>query len=452
MDAVYWLTAGLVLGVLIFIHELGHLIGGIISGVKVETFSIGYGHAVVYKYIKGIKFQIGWFPFGGFCKFKGEDPTQVETDPDSFYNATPWKRILIAASGPLFNYFFAVLLLSVIVSFPTKELIFDPVIEVYESYKYMLKEDKSTPAYDAGLRTGDRIISVNGQKIESYNEFESYFLDPSNVRKGKEAEIVVERDGERKSIVMDTGTIVDSGSYGQAGWFVSAEPEVARVMEESRAEKMGLKKGDKILALNGKEVDSTMEVKKKIFENPESRLNFKVMRNGKVTNLTIIPEQKSAEGIIYGIAGFAFNMKPMATNVTKGAAGLNIIGKAFTKSAYYVKKNVEGLFYLFTGQVNVKESLGGPVRIMQLTQEVAKSSSRPVLDVLHLGAVISIILFIMNLLPIPVVDGSIILFSLYAIIRGKEVPRKVLMNIQSVGMILLIGLGIFVMFNDIMRL
>lgn len=449
MDMFFWIVAFVVLGVLIFVHELGHLVMGIITGVKAEVFSIGYGKGIVSKTLWGIKFQIGMFPIGGYCKFKGEDPNAAGASQDDFLNTHPLKRLAIAFGGPAFNYFFAVILLAAIAMIPSSRSLYAPMISVFENAKYAGGKDEIAAAYRAGFRSGDIITSVNGKAVRTDRDVYEALRDVSAFAKDKETKFTVRRSGTEKALTL-RGDDMQRFMSGPSGLVISSTTlSIKRIMPNSAAANAGLLAGDTITAVNGKGVVHYSDFRTVVYDNPGTKITITVMRKTGAVTRDVIPAAKGSGNKTYGVIGVEFADAPLTTEKIPGKPVHRAVVSGFTESASTLVSYVRGLGMLVTGQIPLKESVGGPVRIMQMTQEVAKTS---IIGLINFTAVLSLILFLMNLLPIPIVDGSIIVFSLWEFISRKPLNRALLIRIQMVGFALLVSLGIIITANDIMHI
>lgn len=448
------IIAFLLLGILVFIHELGHLLAGLAVGIKAEAFSIGFGPVIIGKNIKGIDFKISAFPFGGYCKFKGDAAEDITATKDDFMNLSPLKRIVVYLAGPMFNYIFAVLILIALVSMPTTRVLFSPTISVFENAKYLQRKAGETVAYQYGLRSGDTIIAVNGKKTLSDYDVINAISD--NAMKGKNANInfTVLRNGNEISIIIPSTELL-KGISGEKelGLFFGDNLKIKRIIKDSAAEQAELKEADIIIAINGKEVKSIAEFRPIIMESPSTKITLTVLRNGETITREAIPKQIKNKDIEYGSLGVEFESVPLKVETIAGTAFPQSVKKGFDNSISYLKSYVAGLKLLFTGKLSLRENLGGPVRIIQLTSEVVGSAGiKRISAILSFMATISLVLFFMNLLPLPVVDGGMIVFCIVELIMRKPIKRKVLSHIQMIGAFFLITLAILITANDITQL
>lgn len=444
------IIAILILGVLIFIHELGHLLAGLSVGIKADAFSIGFGPVLLKKEIKGISFRLSLIPFGGYCAF-GENGRDNRED---FINIKPLKRIWIYFAGPFFNFLFAVIILTVLVSMPSVRTFQKPVISVFTDGKYLNSKEGITLFYEQGFKSGDIINYIDDTKINSDYDFYEYISNIEKISKAENITFKLIREGENIDIVVPALDILQAVSGGrELGIFFSDSLKIKQVMNDSAAFEAGILAGDEVVAVNGNKVYSIADFRPVVMDNASMKITITVLRNGTELIREAIPRQVKTKNMTYGSMGITFDVKPYKEEKIPGVAFPKSIGKAFGNSISYLKSYLNGLKLLFTGKLSLRDNLGGPVKIVQITSQVVSSSSSQRLSaILSLASSISLILFFMNLLPLPVVDGGMIVLALIEFIIRKPLNRTVVEKIQTVGAFFLITLAIFITVNDITQL
>ena len=254
----------LCLGLIVFVHELGHFIAARLCGVKVESFSIGMGPVLVHKTIGETDYRLSLLPFGGYCGMKGEQGfrdaleqnlSAIPKEEGSFYGVHPLKRAVIAFSGPAMNLIFAAISLSIIaMTGYTFYAADNKVILADEVYP-----DMNSAAKEAGIQTGDKILFIDGESITDFSQISQAVA----VRPGEELEVVIERDGVQKTVllspVMDTST--GQGKIGVMNWI---SPLVHSVTVGAAAYRAGVQAGDLIVAVNGQAVENTVDLQQLI--------------------------------------------------------------------------------------------------------------------------------------------------------------------------------------------
>lgn len=448
------IIAMLLLSLLVFVHELGHLFAGLAAGIKAESFSIGFGPILIKKNIKDISFRISVIPFGGYCKFRGEGADEKVADKDNFLKLSPLRKIMIYLAGPLFNYVFAVILLIVLVSIPSTKSLYEPIIGVFTDGRYTFSEPGSTVAYEYGLRSGDRIEYINDKKINSDNEFYNFITDVNSMGKVDNVDFKIVRGGENILVSIPSTEILKAISgESNLGLYFGDGLIIKNVTEDSAALEAGLEVGDEITAINGISVSNITDFRPIIMDKPSMKVYISILRNGETMVREAIPKPQTVGDLTYGSLGVEFLRVPMTTETVEGVAFPASIGKGFNRSVSYVKSYLSGLGLLFTGKLSLRENLGGPIKIIQITSQVVETSSDyRLIAILSFTATISLILCIMNLLPLPVVDGGMIIICFIELIRRKPINENILSKIQMVGAFFLITLAVLVTFNDITQI
>jgi regulator of sigma E protease len=437
------LYALFLLGILIFVHELGHFLFAKLLGVKVMKFSLGFGPKVVGKTFGETEYCISAFPLGGYVKMLGEEPGEelTQTEKERAFSSQPaWKRFSIVLFGPVFNLLFAAFVFVVIFMAGV------PVL-----YPDVGKILKQSPAESAGLMTGDRIIEINGHAIRSWDEVESDVEES----KGAPLHLEVSRDGkvigvevtpERKSVENIFG---EKRKVWEIGISHLLYPVVGEVITGTPARKAGLRKGDRILAIGDSEVKTWQDMTELIHNSPGKTLRFTVRRDDSLIKLTITPERStitvpgSGEKEI-GLIG----IRPMENTFLKRYGPFPALSMGFRKTWEFSVLTAESIVKLIQKVIPAK-TIGGPIMIFEMAGQTA---SRGAVDFFTFMAVISINLGVLNLLPIPVLDGGHLLFLCIEVVRRKPLSEKVIMFAQRVGLALLISLMAFAFYNDILKL
>ncbi|MDA3956633.1 RIP metalloprotease RseP [Oceanispirochaeta sp.] len=431
------------LSIVVVVHEAGHLIAARLSGIKVEAFSIGWGKIIYTKMWKGTEFRLSLFPLGGYCKMQGEQAMiqaweskskTIESAHGDMYGASWWKRIIVSISGPVMNLIFAAVIFFS-VSLIGYNIYFYPSQIVLAS-EYTDRTDY--PADSAGLQSGDYVIAVNHKDIERFDQLqEAIILHPD-----EDITLTILRNGLEKTISVRPELNKDSGA-GTLGIYPWIDPVVRSLSEDSEFHSFGLLGGDRITSVNGVEVHHALEISSLL--GNEGIKSISVIRNGFEKNL-LLDQSKVIEN-----AGIQFDYLTMRTESGQ-------IMKSFSESSSEtystVKNSLKGLTLLFKG-INLQSAVSGPLRITYMTGDLAFSGfshgiSEGFLSFFRFLALINIALFIMNLLPIPVLDGGqILLFLIEGLTRRKPNPA-VLYRYQMIGTVLVFALILFATMNDIL--
>jgi len=413
------------LGILIFIHELGHFLAALWMKVKVETFSLGFGPKLLKFTRNGITYAISCIPLGGYVKMTGEFPEENQApDPDGFTSKKWWQRIIIAAAGPLFNLFFASILIfaSFLIGSTYSDL--SPVIMSAEL------------PYSEYFTQDDKILSINNQPVKTFSDI---------YRKSKENEhniFAIQRD----TLIITESIFIDN----RTDFFNALTPKTSNLVGEVfvglPAWQAGLRTGDRILSVNGIPTHNWNDIYTTISQSTEPNVTLTIERDNEILDLTMTPEINPLSETNQKIIGISRHL-----DVTiKESYNLWESAKLSTiTTASMVYMNYHSLYLLFKNPSKFKNSVGGPVMMYYMTSETTRKG--PSETLLFLG-IISIMLMIMNLLPIPVLDGGHIMFCLYEGIAKKPLPLKVQFLLQQLGFFLLVSLMIFAFYSDIHRL
>ena len=430
------------LGLIVLVHETGHFIAAKIAGVTVEAFSIGMGPVLLHKTIKGTDFRLSLIPLGGYCAMKGEKAFQdalnnnesvIKGDPDSFYGVHPLKRAFIAFFGPFFNVLFAVVSFTVIAMVGYDFYSADNrVVLATDVYP-----DMESAAQESGIITGDRILSINGKETPLFTDIsQAVAAAPEET-----LSLVVDRDGTKLNFSVTTKLDKSTGA-GKIGIMNWIEPVVAQVEEDSAAATAGLMEGDRIVSLNGTEIDNIYKMQKAV-QGLNGTFSIEYLRGEKLYASTIT----LAEGDEFGIY-FKTDIHHTETYWLIPA-----IWQGIKETVSLTGLTIKSIGLLFKG-VDLTQAVSGPARITKMIGETAEAGFKAgfragVVSVLNFLALISISLFIMNLLPIPILDGGLILFALIEFIRKKQIKPKVLYYVQFIGIGIIVILFIIALFSDI---
>jgi len=437
------------LGVVVFIHELGHFLAARLVKIDVEAFSIGWGNPILKKKVGQVEYRIGMFPIGGYCKMKGSSDYGTSdykeayenmkngTMPDksTFLGASPQARILVSFAGPFFNLVFAVILLSMLwgIGFDINT-VGNKIILASE-----ITPGQLYPADEAGLKTGDRIVQIAGHEISYYHEVqENIALNPE-----KPLPVMVERDGEKIALQV-TPSLDKSSGAGKIGVYFWTDPVIDNIKDGGPAQRLGLLAGDVIVSANGEEVRNSMDLVKVMEQKPDA-LVIEYERGGVSRQAEFTPADMEA-GL--GFAWASINYR--TPNLSIPAA----VAKGVRESTKTLVVSVKSLRLLFKG-IDLTQAVSGPVRITYMMGDMAAQGFGQGLGVglrslVDFIALISIALCVMNLLPLPILDGGMIILFLVEFIRRKPAHPRAITIFQTCGMVIIFGLMIFAVFGDIM--
>ena len=439
----------IVLGILIFFHELGHFLVARSFGVGVEKFSLGFGPRLFGRTIGRTDYRVSLIPLGGYVKMIGDEP-DAELPPEdlplSFTHKHVAKRALIVAAGPLFNVLLAVLIFIVVLFFTGL-----PSIR-----PYIRSVEPGSPAAKSGLQDNDLVTDIDKKPITSWRDIDGILADSD----GKPLHLYVKRQGEiiektvkpekvnAKNLFGDDISYYDIGISG----FAELQAVVDEVMDGMPAQKAGLKKGDQIIAIDGQPIDRWERMQEIVSQSKGNSLTFRVRRGEQTFETRIKPEMVQEKNILgvkykaYRIGIRAPNMSvPQQDQMTIRLNPVQAVGQGLIRTWDMAKMTVYFFGKLFQGKVPM-ESIGGPIRIAQMAR---KEADQGLVSLLNFIAIISVNLAILNLLPIPVLDGGHLLFYGIEAVMRRPVNTRTRETAQQIGIFLLLLLMIFVFYNDI---
>ena len=423
MTLIYFL---IVIGILVFVHEFGHFIMAKRAGVRVEKFSLGMGPKI-FGFKKGdTEYVLSALPLGGYVKMAGENPDEEPTGAtDEFQSKTVWQRAKIAATGPLTNIVLAFLVMPLVFMVGTYTLGAARVGYV----------EKDSPAEQAGFLVGDIIERANGRSVVDWEKAEMQMA----VNPDTDIAIVIERSGERKTLTLRP-KLDPERKIGVSGLYPDFPAEIGGVMKDLPAEKAGIKINDKIVGVDGKTVYYWNQFSAAVKKSEGKQMTLTVERAGKPQQVTVTPVEKDGKYVI--------GVEPLMKLIFKQYGFLDSLRLGFSKTIEYIDLTFVTLRKLLTLDLSIK-TLGGPVMIAQMSGKAAAAGLSSFLSLL---AMISISLGILNLLPIPILDGGLLLFLAIEAVRKKPLSQKVMAVSQNIGAAVLISLIVVVSYNDVMRM
>lgn len=431
------------LGIMVLVHELGHFLAAKANGVEVEVFSIGWGRRIAGFQYRGTTYQVSWFPLGGYCRMKGDSAlreawlnrdSEYRVEPGSFFAASPLRRIAIIVAGPLANLVFAIVVLTLI--WWAGFRVDSPGNRIVLASDYSLDAvSEPTPAQAAGLHSGDRITRIAGEVVANFQEIRRHISSAPR----RELAMTVERDGMllATAITPELNPATGGGRIWVYPWI---EP-VLEVSLGSAASIAGLRSGDRIVAVNGAPVRHSIDVVQHL-DIAAASVDFTVERDGQSLTFAVVPDDDSL--------GLGFLLPQSRSPRLSPVAAL---GRGLDETWNTVALTLGGFARLFDG--GAANSVAGPLRITYFVGRAAsdgfeRSFGAGLVRFFRLLCLISIVLFIMNLLPLPALDGGHLVLYLTELIRGKPLRPAVVYRIQTLGMSLLLVLAITVTFSDIL--
>ncbi len=444
----------IVIGVLVFVHEFGHFFAARMTGMRAEVFAFGMGYRLFgYNRVNGFSFgkldentdlgnhtdyRICAFPIGGYVKIPGMidesmDKKFVTSEPQPWeYRAKPvWKRMIVITAGVIMNILLAFLIFYSISIFKGKSLI-DTTTIGYVS--------KGSTAAEFGILKGDKVVSINNQKIQYWDNVQSA-LYVDNLGESITIDVLRNSQNVQFKIPKEKVGILSDKSFGL--YPEKMTPIINGTLSGKAAEKIGLQKGDIVNFVGTESIGNTQELVDNIKMNANKEIDLKWMRNGSQMVSKILVGADSTIGIDISTK-YEGNIIEVKYNV------ITAIPHAFNDMYYFgVEVFFKSIGKVITGDIPFKKAIGGPIKIAQASAQSAESGFASFIGFV---ALLSMSLAVINILPFPALDGGHFMILLFEAIFRKPVSYKVQIVLQNVGFILLIALMLFVIYNDIISI
>jgi len=446
------LAAILILGPLVALHEWGHFIVARLCGIKVLTYSIGFGPKLFGWTSKksGINYRISALPLGGYVKMLDEREGEVAEHEQhlAFNRQHPLKKIAVVAAGPLMNFVIAIFLFWVLFLTPSEQLA-TKIGEVLPN----------SPAAAAKLPVGDKIVAIDGHEVATWEAINYRLAD----KMGETTKVNVTLQPDNSNATTYPVTInrfmqekdgVDAlTSFGILPWQPKIAPVVGQLAPDGAAIRQGLKVGDTLTAINGTPITDWLSATRIIRDNPEVLLNIQVLRDNQPLDLQIMPQGKKDNlGNVYGQIGAMVAetdiVIPEAYKTTVQYGAGEALVQSFAKTEQLAVMTLSSMGKMLSGMIGL-ENLSGPITIAKVAKQSFDISWEMVLST---AALISLSLAVLNLLPIPVLDGGHLVYYVIELIRGKPLSESVQMVGLNIGLLLLAGFMVLAIGNDISRL
>ncbi len=421
-----------ILGFSITIHEFGHFILAKIFHIPVEKFSIGFGPPIIKKKIGETDFRIAYIPVGGYVKMAGEEDAEIpfskqnlessENQMLGFYDAPLVHRVMVVLSGPVFNIFSGAIVLIILYMF----------FGLYVNPHMRIKVENGSYAERIGLKNLDSLISVNGQSINYWDEMERVL----QTKKDSVVKFTIKREGQtiEMNLVVKPESLILSP-------FVP--PVVGSLKIDGPAHKAGMANNDTIISIDGEKIETWDDFVSIVRSSKNVPLNITWKHNGELKSgvITPLPYYDPILKDTVGQIGIVMPLKKINMKPNKAVA------MAISRSIELIYLTLKTFYQLIKGEIS-RKALGGPIAIARLTGESARWGFENLLSLL---SVISINLGLVNLFPVPALDGGHIVIAVIEGIRKKRFSKKTRLVIQQIGFAIIIILIIYVTFNDLTR-
>jgi regulator of sigma E protease len=428
---VWWLLV--LIGVMILIHELGHYWAARFFDVRVDAFSFGFGPRL-FGFRRGeTDFRFSLILFGGYVKMAGEQPgDEAASDPRAFLAKPRWQRLIIAFAGPFMNVVLAVGLLTGMFMFRY------PKIPTVHSPEIGYVEPNSAAA-KAGVHEGDRIVQIDNQANPTWEDVRFKEVGSPN----RSIPIAVERDGKRELLTV-TPVLDEKGGGGVAGWDDAMNIRISDVFPNMEAAKAGLQRGDIVVSVNGTPVKSIIKLHEVIRDAGGKPVQLVYSREDKQHSIQITPVKTNMDGQERWMIGVSLEPQYVITRLPLPEALRESVRQNY-RSAGLIYKFLQGI----VERRMSARSLEGPIRIAQLSGEAAREG---LMAFVALMAMVSLNLAIFNLLPIPILDGGVILLLIIEMVLRRDLSLQFKETIFKLGFVFLMAVVVFVLYNDITKI
>ncbi len=421
------LATAFALGTIIFVHEAGHLLVAKAFGMRVLTFSLGFGRRLFGWKSGETDYRVSLFPLGGYVKLGGEIPDERTDDPREFLNRPRWQRVIVYLAGPTMNVILAILLIAIVF------MIGIEVPDLQEIQPVLGTVEANSSAAAAGLQAGDRILEIDGKKVERWQDVGFELMTAAE----RKVPLVAERDGQRLTVEVTPAKVPGYDFGDTAGMYPVVRPRVMQVLAGGAAEAAGVQPGDTIRSVDGRAVADPPDFVQYIEKHAGTLVRLEVDRAGKLVTLDVTPRaEASAEG--KGKIG-------VSVGVYQRYGPLRAVVESAKYNWHIVQQTFSVLGKIFTQKIAAKSALSGPIEIASMSGQAARSGFK---NLLYLMGFISISIGILNLLPVPILDGGQITILVVEGVIRRDLSLAVKERLAQVGFVLLMALMVMVLYFD----
>jgi regulator of sigma E protease len=424
-------AAILVLGIVIILHELGHFLVARYFKIRIETFSVGFGPRL-FGFRRGdTDYRVSVLPLGGYVKMAGDTPSESLTGaPHEFLSKPKWQRFLVASAGPIMNMILAVVLLTGLFMYGRQV----PQYLVNQASVGII--ERGSPADQAGIREGDRIAAIDGKPSPNWQDVEARV----ELNAGASLPMILDRNGEliHTNIIPVRKEATDRGYVGMG----PRVPVVVKSVWGDGAKAAGLQPGDEVTSVNGIDLNSSVQSIQSIIQGiSEPNFPVTVVRKGETLKFQITPVVK------YGQRYIGMNLEPPPMTLIK--LGLSAaLTKSISTNVEYGKTILQVIGMLFQRKASLKQ-LDGPIGIVRASGEALNEGFATLISLM---ALISLNLGLLNILPVPVLDGGVMMMLIVESLMGRDLSLRLKERIIQVSVVALLMLTVLVLYNDVIKL
>jgi regulator of sigma E protease len=423
-----------IIGVLVFVHELGHFLAAKLFKMRVERFSIGFPPRAFGRQIGETDYCVSWLPIGGYVKISGMIDESLDTehlakDPEPWeFRAKPvWQRVIVISAGVIMNVLLAIAIFWGLNMTRGKD---------YHRVTTVGSVVEKSLAAEGGIQPGDRIVRMDGEDV-------TYWEDIDRILAYKylteDITFEIDRAGTPVSLTFTKKQLASLSSKRFGAWPEGVSAVIGALEPGMPAAEAGLKPGDRFVSIDSVTVRSTEDVIAIVSKRPNTPITVSITRENTPADILVTPNEDGKIGIV-----LVNNIPGAVESIRYGA--IEALGIGVRDFANITVLTVTNIWQVVTGQASFRKSIGGPVKIAEMAAQQAEVG---IASFLGLMAILSISLAIINILPFPALDGGHLLFLIYEAIFRREVPNKLRMGLQQAGMVLLLAFMVFVLYNDI---
>jgi regulator of sigma E protease len=421
------LAFGFALGIIIVVHEAGHLLVAKAFGVRVLTFSIGFGKRLWGFARGGTDYRVSAIPLGGYVRLFGENPDESSGDPGEFLSKPRWQRVLVYLAGPTMNVVLSIALFAGLFMAGFEMLSLTTIAPEIGAVV------EGSSAAKAGLAKGDVILKVNGQRISNWQELSLALITSPD----KPVALLLRRGGRTLDAVVTPRRVpkYDVGDY--AGLAPVLQPQILRVDPRTPAARAGLRAGDEIHAVDGRPITVTRDVTGAIEKRPGVAITVDVVRQGRPLRVTLVPALVGGKGRMGAYIGFYQRYPPGEALIASLRYNVDIVAETF-----------QVLGKIFRREMSAKGAIAGPIEIAAQSGAAWRAGYKYLFSLMGF---VSVSIAILNLMPIPILDGGQIFILLIEEVIRRDLSLRVKEVISQVGLVLILMLMVVVVYFDLMK-
>jgi regulator of sigma E protease len=424
--------------VLVFVHEAGHFVVAKLARIRVIKFSLGFGKVLVSFTWRGTQYALSLIPMGGYVKMAGGDEDSREGAPDEFLSKPPWVRMLVALAGPMMNFVMAVVVFAVLAKVGYTFNTYPNRVGGVLKTVVVEGERVPAPANLAGFEEGDVIVSVGGEPTAYWYNLQLVV----GTNAGRKLSFEVLRDGRKLTLDAVPVTEAETGR-GMVGLMPFQTNNVSKVAEESAAAAAGITEGDRVVAMDGRPVETFNDVWAMTVDLPAGRHDVTFETPAGPKTATVDYKGEGSEEFVIKLGVDCGRVE-----VRESEGWLGAIPSGFNRTLGVIVGTTRGMAMVFSGKVKATEAVGGPLTIAHYAGETARAGVVPFAEYMGL---LSVMLAMINLLPVPALDGGHIIIGVFETIRRKNLSVRAREMVTKIGFTFVVALFALALTADVLR-